>query len=54
MMSFDLIKYQWEMGCYSLEDMMVYVELKYITKEDFHTITGYNYDGVTSKKNKAE
>lgn len=45
-MSYDLIKYFYEMGVYSVQEMIKYVEDKTITEEEFHIITGYNYQGI--------
>lgn len=46
MESYNLIKYKFEMGVYSLEQMCSFVEKKIITEEDFHYITSYNYQGI--------
>lgn len=45
-MSYDLIKYYFEVGVYDLTDMVKCVEKNYITKEQFHSITGYDYNGL--------
>lgn len=42
-MSYDLIKYYYEMGVYSLIDVTNCVVLDEITEEEFHFITGYNF-----------
>lgn len=46
MESYDLIKYKFEMGVYSLEQMYEFVEQNLITGYDFHYITSYNYQGI--------
>lgn len=46
MESYDLIKYKFEMGVYSLEQMCEFVEQNLITEKDFHYITSYNYQGI--------
>lgn len=33
-------------GVYSLYDVFKLVSIKYLTKEEFHQITSFNYDGV--------
>ena len=45
-MSYNLIKYFYEMGVYSVQEMIKYVKDKIITEEEFHIITGYNYQGI--------
>lgn len=44
--SFNLIKYKFEMGVYSLEQMIKFVENSQITEEEFKFITSYNYKGI--------
>ena len=46
MENYNLIKYKFEMGVYSLEQMCEFVEQNLITEEDFHYITSYNYQGI--------
>lgn len=46
MESFNLIKYKYEMGVYTLKQMCEFVEKNYISKDEFHWITDYNYDGI--------
>lgn len=46
MESYDLIKYKFEMGVYSLEQMCKFIEQNLITEYDFHNITPYNYQGI--------
>lgn len=46
MESYDLIKYKFEMGVYSLEQMYEFVKQNLITEYDFHNITSYNYQGI--------
>ena len=45
-MSYDLIKCLFEYGVYSAKEVMWYVENGNITKDEFHFITSYNYDGL--------
>ena len=42
-MSYSLIKYYFETGSYSLEDVAAYVDMGIITEEEFHMITGRSY-----------
>lgn len=49
-MSYDLIKYYYEMGVYNIQKMIKQVKLEYITEEEFHMITGYSYKGLTMGK----
>ncbi len=46
--SYTTINYWFNHGVYTAEQIMWYVENKNITKEQFHLITGYNYDGLKS------
>lgn len=46
MESYDLIKYKFEMGVYSLEQMCEFVEQNLIIEYNFHCITSYNYQGI--------
>ena len=43
--SYENIKYFYEMGVYTVENVIQYVKENIITKEQFHFITSYNYDG---------
>lgn len=45
-----IIKYKWENGSYSLEDMINLVLKNVITEEQFFSITRYNFNGVKDKK----
>jgi hypothetical protein len=44
--SFSLMKYKYEEGVYSLEDMCDFLEKGYLNEIEFHLITGYQYKGV--------
>lgn len=44
--SFDILKYKWDCGIYSLKDMLNFVENGHISEEIFNNITRYNYKGV--------
>jgi hypothetical protein len=48
--SYDLIKRKYKEGVYSLEDVFKLVEKLWITKEDFQTITTYNYNGLKKSR----
>lgn len=50
-MSYDLIKYLYEVGSFTLKDVAKQVDLENITEEEFHTITTYSYKAI---KNGAE
>ena len=41
-----IIKFKYDSGIYSLKYVFILVELGTITKEQFHYITTYDYDGV--------
>ena len=43
---FDLIKYKYEMGVYSLDYMIELVEKDKINTDQFHYITSYSYEGI--------
>ncbi len=45
-----LIRYKYEVGVYTLKYVFILVETNQITKEEFHMITGFDYDGI--KKNR--
>jgi hypothetical protein len=49
MESYDLIKYKFEMGVYSLKEMCNFVKEHKITEQDFHYITSYDYKGIKEK-----
>ena len=48
--SYNLIRYKYEIGIYSLKEMIELVDLGWITKKQFHQITSYSYDGVKEIK----
>lgn len=45
-MSYNQIKYLYETGCYSAEDVAAYVQMGMLTNDEFHSITGYSYEGI--------
>lgn len=47
---FFLIRYKYDEGWYSLNDIFNFVTEGVLEKEDFHLITGYDYDGVKKTK----
>ena len=47
----DNIKWLFETGVYEIEDVIKYVEFKIITKDEFHSITSYDYDGYCKTHN---
>jgi len=53
-MSYSLIKHMFECGVYSEKDLLTYVDIGNISKDEYHFITGYNYDGykasITNKE----
>lgn len=51
-MSYYLIKHMFECGVYSAKDLLTYVDMGNITKDEYHFITGYNYDGYKSSLEK--
>ena len=50
MESQSLIDYKWESGIYTLDYMLMLVQNKILTKEDFFQITRLNYDGVKKSR----
>lgn len=44
-LSYGIIKYKYNTGVFDVEDILQYVEMGNITKDDFKDITRYNYDG---------
>ncbi len=48
--SFNLIKFKYDNGVYSLRNMIEFVEKQWITAEQFHFITSYSYEGVKNKR----
>ena len=44
--SYNLIKYKYEIGVYSLKKMIEFVDAGVITPEQFHYITSYSYEGI--------
>jgi hypothetical protein len=47
---YELVDKLYNLGALSLRQVFNLVIVKNITKEDFHTITGYNYDGLKETK----
>ena len=45
-MSYNLIEHMYHSGVYNIEDVIVYVNMGNITEEEFHSITGYDYNGM--------
>ena len=48
--NYYLIKYKYEMGVISLEDMCEYVEDEIITKDEFKDITRLEYDIIKNRE----
>ena len=46
MADLSLIKFYYNTGVYSLNELYILVITNEITKEDFHEITGLNFDGI--------
>ena len=44
--NFERIQSEYNVGIYTLRDMIELVDKKVITEEEFHWITGYSYKGV--------
>ena len=45
-----LIQHKFESGAYSLHQMIEFVDKKWITKDEFHWITSYDYEGVKKSR----
>ena len=43
---YNLIRYKYEIGVYTLIQLMKFVEMRWITKHQFHQITSYSYEGL--------
>lgn len=43
---FDLVKQSYQAGWYTLDDVKTFVVANMITKEDYKTVTGQDYDTV--------
>ena len=48
--NYYLIKYKYDMGGYSLDEMIELVEKNVLTEDDFHSITSKNYSGVKESR----
>ena len=48
--SYDFIRYKYEIGLYTLKQMVEFVDKKIITPEEFHKITSFNYKGVKENR----
>ena len=48
--SFFIVRYRYEMGVYSLQQMIEFVDKQWITRKQFKEITSYSYEGLTDKK----
>lgn len=44
-----LIKYKYEMGVFSLIDLISFVKKEIITKEEFRDITSFNYEVIKER-----
>lgn len=49
-MIFDVIRNKYKYGGFSLDDLILLVDNKKITKEEFHRITTYNFDAIKKKR----
>lgn len=45
----DLIRYKWECGVYTLEEIVTLVYRNIITEDQFFDITRFNFNGVVNK-----
>ena len=48
--SYDIIKYKYDAGVYTLKEIYSFVSTKSITEKEFHIITSYNYQGLKELK----
>lgn len=48
--NYFLVKYKFDMGAYSLDEMILMVEKKLITEEEFRSITSYHYQGIKESR----
>lgn len=48
---YNNIKYLYETGVYTVEDVIQYVEKNIISKEQFHFITSYDFQGYCKSHN---
>lgn len=46
----SLLKIMWDYGVYSLQELFDMAKKEKITKEEFHNITGYNYEGIKKSR----
>ena len=46
MNNYNLIKYKWENGVYKIEDMIQFVKIGILNKQQFFEITRYDYYGI--------
>ena len=51
-MNYDLIKYFYESGVFSVKEVANYVDIGELTEEEFHQITGYNFQGLKKTGNR--
>ena len=49
--SYENIKYFYEMGVYTVEDVIQYVKENIISEEQFYFITSYNFQGYCKSHN---
>lgn len=48
--NFERIQVGYNNGVYTLKELIEFVDKKIITKEEFHWITSYSYDGLTKNR----
>lgn len=48
--SYYLIKSKYEHGVYSLKQMVEFVDMKWLTPDEFHFITSYSYEGLKKSR----
>lgn len=44
--SYYIIKYKYDMGVYTLKQILDFVEEGLLSENDFHIITSYDYQGI--------
>lgn len=45
-----LFKVMWNYGVYSLKELFDLIKKEKMTEEEFHDITGYNYQGIKKSR----
>ena len=48
--NFERIKSGYELRIYTLKDLVEFVDKTIITKEEFHIITSYSYEGLKKSR----